>query len=60
MIQRFYFYLFISQDAFVLLDLLGAKDPTFYNWFPTTSRLYESLKRIGLFTIEGKAVFILF
>jgi len=35
-----------SMDAFVLLDLLGAKDPTFYNWFPPTSRLYESLKRI--------------
>ncbi|XP_066924202.1 glutaminyl-peptide cyclotransferase-like [Clytia hemisphaerica] len=35
-----------SMDAFVLLDLLGAKDPTFYNWFPTTSRLYESLKKI--------------
>ena len=31
----------------MLLDLLGAKDPTFYNWFPTTSRLYESLKKIG-------------
>lgn len=36
-------------QEFILLDLLGAKKPSFYSFFPQTDHLYSSLLRI-----EGK------
>lgn len=42
---------FVSEldriDAFILLDLLGAPNPRFYNFFGETSSLYSRLVKIG-------------
>jgi len=35
--------IFFSQEFFMLLDLLGTKNPKFYNYFPETADLYRSL-----------------
>jgi len=37
-----------AMDAFVLFDLLGAKNPTFYNFFGETSHLYNGLRNIEM------------
>lgn len=34
---------FLLQDMLVLLDLLGAPDPTFYNYFENTEKWYSFL-----------------
>lgn len=34
---------FLFQDMLVLLDLLGAPDPTFYNYFENTEKWYSLL-----------------
>jgi Peptidase family M28. len=31
------------QDVFVLLDLLGAPDPVFYNYFPKTEKWFRRM-----------------
>ena len=36
------------QEAFILLDLLGAEAPTFHNYFEKTSHLYEQFMSIGM------------
>lgn len=42
-----YFQTIISKiDSFVLLDLLGAKDPSFYNYFPQFSKLFEHIASV--------------
>lgn len=35
-----------SLDAFVLLDLLGAKNPTFFDLYPETSNLFKAMQNI--------------
>lgn len=38
----------LLQDAFVLLDLIGAKNPRFLNFFPKqTDKLFKRLQSIG-------------
>lgn len=34
------------QDMLILLDLLGASDPTFYNYFKDTERWYSLMSNI--------------
>lgn len=34
---------FFFQEFFMLLDLLGTKNPKFYNYFPETTDVYRSL-----------------
>lgn len=36
------------QEAFILLDLLGAERPVFKNYFEKTSHLYEHFMNIGM------------
>lgn len=36
----------LLQDILVLLDLLGAPDPTFYNYFKNTEKWYSLLVSI--------------
>lgn len=38
--------IFLFQDMLVLLDLLGASDPTFYNYFGNTEKWYSILANI--------------
>ena len=37
----------VLQEAFVLLDLIGAADPTFHDMFRETTHLFQRLARIG-------------
>lgn len=36
------------QEAFILLDLIGAANPTFHDMFTETTNLYQRLSRIGM------------
>ena len=38
----------VLQEAFVLLDLLGAEEPRFRNYFDETTHLYEQFMSIGM------------
>lgn len=37
----------LLQDMFILLDLIGARNPEFKNWFSSTSDMFDRLKAIG-------------
>ena len=37
----------LFQDAFVLLDLIGAPNPQFLDLFESTSRFYQNFQEIG-------------
>jgi len=39
--------MFILQDVFILLDLIGTAEVSFTNFFPATEKLYERLQKIG-------------
>lgn len=45
-IMNDYDSLLVLQDMLVLLDLLGAPDPTFYNYFKNTEKWYSLLVSI--------------
>ena len=51
------FFCGFSQNALVLLDLIGAKDPRFYNSFPQTRDLFERLQLIGRGKIFNRFVY---
>lgn len=38
-----------KQTAFVLLDLIGASNPVFYNSFKETNDLFERMQLIGMY-----------
>lgn len=40
-------FVFLQQDIFVLLDLIGTTDVQFHNFFPQTSNAFELLARKG-------------
>lgn len=40
MIDRVYYMFLMLQDMFVLLDLLGVKNPNFYSFFSSTEPWY--------------------
>lgn len=45
-------YTTMLQDALVLLDLIGAANPQFPNFFPqTTGRMHQQLRTIGKLTV---------
>ena len=37
------------QEAFILLDLIGAANPTFHDMFTETTNLYQRFSRIGMY-----------
>jgi hypothetical protein len=39
---------YLLQDAFVLLDLIGAEETQFSNWFAKTFPLYKHFQNIGM------------
>ena len=38
------------QEAFMLLDLIGAANPTFHDMFSDTTNIYQRLSRIGIYS----------
>lgn len=47
MSYNFIYLVCIFQDALVLLDLLGCKNPRFRDFFPETSKIFKRLQTIG-------------
>ena len=50
---------FVLQEAFVLLDLIGAKSPKFPNFFDKTSNLYEQFMNIGMHSMVAFKMLLL-
>lgn len=41
----------LKQNAFVLLDLIGADNPVFYNTYRETDDLFQRMQFIGMYFV---------
>jgi len=44
-------YFLLKQNALVLLDLIGADNPVFYNSFRETDDLFQRMEFIGMYCV---------